>query len=218
MHSPARRGPRRGWWLLALSLLITAASTLGPVAADEAGPVGQSAQIAGIETYLNSIATMKARFLQVAEDGTLATGDFYLRRPGRLRFEYDPPVPILVVADSIWIVFEDSELRQVDRLPLSSTPLSILVADEVSLGDGAVISEISASGGLLQIALRDTENPDEGVLTLVFDARPLRLRQWLVTDSLGQTTEITLSDLEINIPLDPRLFVYDEPEFRKRKR
>ena len=218
MHSPARRGPRRGWWLLALSLLITAASTLGPVAADEAGPVDQSAQIAGIETYLNSIATMKARFLQVAEDGTLATGDFYLRRPGRLRFEYDPPVPILVVADSIWIVFEDSELRQVDRLPLSSTPLSILVADEVSLGDGAVISEISASGGLLQIALRDTENPDEGVLTLVFDARPLRLRQWLVTDSLGQTTEITLSDLEINIPLDPRLFVYDEPEFRKRKR
>ena len=218
MHSPARRGPRRGWWLLAFSLLITAASTLGPVAADEAGPVDQSAQIAGIETYLNSIATMKARFLQVAEDGTLATGDFYLRRPGRLRFEYDPPVPILVVADSIWIVFEDSELRQVDRLPLSSTPLSILVADEVSLGDGAVVSEISASGGLLQIALRDTENPDEGVLTLVFDARPLRLRQWLVTDSLGQTTEITLSDLEINIPLDPRLFVYDEPEFRKRKR
>ena len=218
MHSPARRGPRRGWWLLALSLLITAASTLGPVAADEAGPVDQSAQIAGIETYLNSIATMKARFLQVAEDGTLATGDFYLRRPGRLRFEYDPPVPILVVADSIWIVLEDSELRQVDRLPLSSTPLSILVADEVSLGDGAVVSEISASGGLLQIALRDTENPDEGVLTLVFDARPLRLRQWLVTDSLGQTTEITLSDLEINIPLDPRLFVYDEPEFRKRKR
>ncbi len=218
MHSPARRGPRRGWWLLALSLLITAAPTLGPVAADEAGPVDQSAQIAGIETYLNSIATMKARFLQVAEDGTLATGDFYLRRPGRLRFEYDPPVPILVVADSIWIVFEDSELRQVDRLPLSSTPLSILVADEVSLGDGAVVSEISASGGLLQIALRDTENPDEGVLTLVFDARPLRLRQWLVTDSLGQTTEITLSDLEINIPLDPRLFVYDEPEFRKRKR
>ena len=218
MHSPARRGPRRGWWLLALSLLITAASTLGPVAADEAGPVDQSAQIAGIETYLNSIASMKARFLQVAEDGTLATGDFYLRRPGRLRFEYDPPAPILVVADSIWIVFEDSELRQVDRLPLSSTPLSILVADEVSLGDGAVVSEISASGGLLQIALRDTENPDEGVLTLVFDARPLRLRQWLVTDSLGQTTEITLSDLEINIPLDPRLFVYDEPEFRKRKR
>lgn len=176
------------------------------------------AEIARIETYLGAIKTMRARFDQVAPDGGLAQGTFYLRRPGRLRFEYDPPTPILVVADSVWIVFEDRELGQVDRFPLSSTPLSILTDDDITFGDSAVISSLSSEGGLIWLTVRDADSPEDGALTLVFDQSPLRLRQWLVTDSQRLTTEITLSQSEINIALDPGLFVYDERERRNNRR
>ena len=164
-----------------------------------------------IEDYLNSITTLRAGFDQVAPDGALAAGRFFLRRPGRLRFEYAPPTPILVVADRVWLIFHDTELGQVDRLPLYSTPLGFLVRDKIEFDGQIAVEAIERLPGELRLRLRDEEDAGEGALTLVFTDEPLRLWQWRVTDAQGLTTRITLRDVEVNVALDPTLFVFDDP-------
>ena len=202
----SRRRPRRLGWLAAAAIIASAA------AASAAGLTpDEEADLGRIEDYLNSITTLRARFDQVAPDGALAHGKFYLRRPGRLRFEYAPPTPILVVADRVWLIFHDTELGQVDRLPLYSTPLGFLVKDEIDFGEDVFVEALERLPGELRLHLRDEDDPGEGALTLVFADAPLRLWQWRVTDAQGLTTRITLSDIEVNVPLDPTLFVFDDP-------
>ena len=190
---------------MALVAVFGAAAPAAELAPDDAAELGR------VEDYLNSVTTLRARFNQVAPDGGLAEGHFYLRRPGRMRFEYAPPTPILVVADRVWLIFHDTELGQVDRLPLYSTPLGFLVRDEIEFGEPIVIETLERLPGELRLTLRDGEHEGEGVLTLVFSDPPLRLWQWRVIDAQGLTTRITLSDVEVNVPLDPKLFVFDDP-------
>ena len=202
----ARRRPRRRHWLAlaAIAASVATASAAGLTPDDQA-------ELGRIEDYLNSITTLRARFDQVAPDGALAHGMFYLRRPGRMRFEYAPPTPILVVADRVWLIFHDTELGQVDRLPLYSTPLGFLVKDEIEFTEGVAVEALERLPGELRLRLRDQDDPGEGAITLVFVDAPLRLWQWRVTDAQGLTTRITLSDLEVNVALDPTLFVFDDP-------
>jgi outer membrane lipoprotein-sorting protein len=169
------------------------------------------ADVGRVETYLNQVRSLKAGFNQVAPDGSLSDGRFYLRRPGRLRFEYDPPTPILIVGDGTWIVVYDSETNQVDRLPIGQTPLSVLVKDRVSLGDGMEVTQVRRQPGVLEISLVDPANRDQGSITLVFADPPLELRQWLVTDSQRQVTTVQLHDATRNVDLDPKLFVFNDP-------
>ena len=179
------------------------------------GAMAQSAQdehdIARIEAYLNDIRTMKGRFLQVAADGAMTNGVFYLRRPRRFRFEYAPPSPVLLVGDGLWLIFHDRELGQVSRVPLTSSPLGLLIDDEVSLTDHAAIIFIVREPGIIRIALNDPEKPEQGELTLVLTDPPLALRQWLVTDAQGLTTRISLFETESNVPLDAKLFTFSDP-------
>ncbi len=193
-----------------LALLALASMLAAPAKAELTEQ--DRADLARVETYLNSIQTLKARFLQVAPDGGLSHGDLYLRRPGRMRFEYDPPVPILVVADGIWVVFVDKEINQVQRLPLGSTPLSALVEGEIELQDSVAVDAVERSPGLLRVTLHDPDNPEEGALILVFTDEPLGLRQWQVRDAQGQETTIAVSEMQFNLNLDPALFVFFEPK------
>ena len=113
--------------------LALAAIVLGapPVQAASAAVLSDAdrAAVARVERYLNDIQSLRARFLQVAPDGSLSQGRFFMKRPGRLRFEYDPPTPLLVITDGIWVIFYDHEIDQVSRVPLSSTPLEVLVRE-----------------------------------------------------------------------------------------
>ena len=168
--------------------------------------------IARIVDYLNGIRTLKARFVQIAPDGGVSEGDLFMRRPGRLRFEYDPPMPLLIVADGFWLVLWDKELDHVDRVPLASTPLGFLVDEAVSLGDPLVVRRLERQPGLLNLTVFDRRREDEGELTLVFGDRPLSLRQWLVTDAQQLQTQVSLYEVETNIPVDGRLFVFSDPE------
>ena len=115
-----------------------------------------------IEDYLDSITTLRAGFDQVAPDGALAAGRFFLRRPGRLRFEYAPPTPILVVADRVWLIFHDTELGQVDRLPLYSTLLGFLVRDEIEFDGQIAVEALERLPGELRLRLRDEEDARRG--------------------------------------------------------
>lgn len=168
--------------------------------------------ITRVENYLGSIRTLAAKFVQIGPNGELASGRFYLRRPGRMRFEYDPPTQLLVVADGIWLILHDRELEQVDRYPLFKTPISVLVAETINLRQDIHVTRIEKQPGILRLRLVDKDNPDEGWLSLSFSEPPMTLRNWHIKDAQGGITNIALDDLQINLPLDPELFTFTDPE------
>ena len=164
-----------------------------------------------VESYLNSIKTLSARFLQVDSDGNVTNGRFYLRRPGRLRFEYDDPSPLLIVADGIWLILHDRELGQVSRYPLFETPLGALVDEPVNLREKVEVVRVEQGLGVLRIMVVDRVNPDDGWIDITFTEPPLILRQWKVRDAQGGTIELSLTDIRVNQKLDPNLFFFEDP-------
>ena len=164
-----------------------------------------------VESYLNSIKTLSARFLQVDSDGNVTKGRFYLRRPGRLRFEYDDPSPLLIVADGIWLILHDRELGQVSRYPLFETPLGALVDEPVNLREKVEVVRVEQALGVLRIMVVDRANPDDGWIDITFTEPPLLLRQWKVRDAQGSTIELSLTDIRVNQNLDPNLFFFEDP-------
>ena len=185
------------------------------VCARDAGAAELSSQdrrdIRRIEAHLNDIRTLSADFIQIAPDGSIARGRFYLKRPGRLRFEYELPAPVLVVADGTYVNYFDAELGQLSQIGVYSTPLGAVVAREVRLSGRIAVTSVERGSAVVSLRTIDTEEPDRGTLTLIFGERPLELRKWEVTDSQGLTTTIALDDLSINPDLDPELFVFRQP-------
>jgi len=172
------------------------------------------ADVARVETYLNGFRTLSGRFLQVGPDGLSSEGKVWLSRPGRMRFEYDPPVPILVVGDGTFVIFHDKELGQVDRIPLGATPLAFILRDEVKLSGGLSVDSVERQRGVLRLTLFDTARPKEGKLILTFSDGPLTLRQWQIVDAQGKTTNINLNDVALNETFPGRLFVFIDPPQR----
>ena len=213
-----RRRPLASGRRLFIVILITlsAFTVPAPVAADEAtgrAPLNaaDAADIVRIEAYLNAIGTLQARFLQVSSDGGFAEGDFYLSRPGRLRIAYDPPVPVLIVANGRHLIYFDKELNQVTYLPLDSTPAGILVDDHVSFSGRLQVTRFERGQQVLRATLVQTEDPLAGSITLIFSERPLALKKWAVEDAQGTTTTVSLFSARIGVPLDPDLFEFTPP-------
>ena len=184
------------------------AAALFPLSAS--GAVAQ-ADLMRISNYLNGIGTMEGTFVQVGPDGDLSEGQFYMRRPGRIRFEYDPPNPTLIVADGFWVGVYDTLDQTLDRFPLSETPLDLLLRDRVDLRREGAIQSIERSGGQLRVRAVDPDAPDQGSITMIFNDNPLELVQWIVTDEQGLTTTVALSEVRRNVELSPKLFRLDEP-------
>ncbi|MEP3248447.1 MAG: outer membrane lipoprotein carrier protein LolA [Sneathiella sp.] len=187
---------------------------LGSVVASAAPLTTSDKQdIQRVETYLNGISSLKAKFLQVNSEGQIAEGDVYMRRPGRMRIEYQPPAQILVVADGTWLVLHDKELEETNRLPLYSTPVSVLLKENVRLEGDVTVVSVEKEGNTLRLNIIDSEEPDEGGITLVFEDKPLKLRKWLVTDAQGNTTSVALSDMERGLELKAELFTFFDPSY-----
>jgi len=200
------------------TLLI--ASFLAPVLPRAAGAQAQPAltaqdraDIARVETYLNGVRTLHARFVQVAPNGSTAEGQAWLQRPGRLRFEYDPPSPFLLVGGNGLLVFHDSQLKQTSNIPLGSTPLGLLLQDNLRLSGEVTVSKIARLPGQLQVSLFRTKSPADGTLTLIFADAPLALRQWTVLDAQRQETRITLYNVELGGTFSQKLFEFVDPKF-----
>jgi len=182
-------------------------------------PLPASAQLSGtdmrdlarISNYLNGVKTMQGSFVQVGPDGELSEGTFYLRRPGRIRFEYEPPNPALVVADGTWVGVYDTHLKTLDRIPLGSTPLELLLKKRVDLRKENAVQSIERSSGQMRVTVVDPDEPEQGSITMVFADNPLELRQWIVVDAQGLTTTVALSEMRANVELDPRLFFIEDP-------
>ena len=159
-----------------------------------------------VQAYLDGIYTLKAHFLQVAPDGALSQGTAWLDRPGRMRFQYDPPAPYLLVANYGELVFRDNQLQQNSTIPLSRTPLGILLADHVTLSGDVTVTKITRLPGQLQISLVRTASPSDGTLTLIFTDNPLVLRQWTVVDAQRKETRVTLYNVELGGTFNQDLF------------
>jgi outer membrane lipoprotein-sorting protein len=185
--------------LLPLSLTARAAPEVALSAQDQA-------DIGRIEAYLNGLKTLKAHFMQVAPDGGLSEGTAWLERPGRMRFQYDPPAPFLLIAAHGQLIFHDSSLAQTSNIPLGRTPLGILLADHVALSGAVTVTEIQHLPGQIQLTLVRTDSPGDGSLTLIFTDPPLALRQWTVVDAQRRQTHVTLYNIETGGTFDPQLF------------
>ena len=170
------------------------------------------ADISRVEALLNSIKSLQAHFTQLSDNGGTAEGVFYLQRPGRLRFEYEPPTPILIVGTGKTIVFYDSRLGQVTYVPIKSTPLAFLVDTTISFSGDTKVVRVDREPGALAVTLADAKGRRDGTITLIFSDSPLRLRMWRVTDSRGKVTTIALSQTRTNLALDAELFRFVDPD------
>jgi outer membrane lipoprotein-sorting protein len=188
---------------------LLVAGVLSPAASNaEALSAADQALIVQVETYLNGLSALTANFLQVAADGSTRTGKAWLQRPGKMRFEYDPPDPQLLVAGFGLLVYYDPQLDQTTNIPLSATPLGILLANHVVLSGGVTVTNIERDPGEDRITLIRTGKANEGSLTLVLGTSPLELRQWIVTDAQAKQTRVSLYDIAPGGPFPDSLFTY----------
>lgn len=188
----------------------------GGARAQPASSAADRADIARVEAYMNRLKTLKARFLQLAPDGGTSQGTAWIDRPGKLRFEYDPPSPLLLIAGYGVGFFHDKKLGQTSNFPLSSTPLGILLAENLKLSGDITVTKVTRLPGQLQIALYRTRSPGDGSITLVFADNPLALRQWTVTDPQGKETSVTLFDVALGGRFDSKLFQFADPSLLNR--
>lgn len=175
-------------------------------------PEGWPEILTAARLALKETRTAKGRFVQTNADGTVARGDFALNRPGRLRFAYDAPVPVLIVADGSTVAIEDSELETVDRVPLGATPLGIILDREVDFDGEVDVLGIRQAGESIGIEMRDSAGEMDGTLTLIFSLSDYALLGWMAVDGNRQATLVNLEGVTTNIRIDPRLFRLDEAE------
>lgn len=162
-----------------------------------------------IEEYFNAITTLQARFLQLSPNGRTAEGNLFIARPGRLRFEYDPPVPYLLVADGAQVVFYDKELDTPTFVPLGSTPLEFLLSDKVKLSGNVTVTNVERRPGIIRITLVQTKSPKDGQVIITFTERPIEVKKWAIVDSKGTTVEVAIFDPRLGVNLDPKLFKFE---------
>ncbi|MBT4739127.1 MAG: outer membrane lipoprotein carrier protein LolA [Rhodospirillaceae bacterium] len=164
-------------------------------------------------SYLNTIDTLQARFLQVDGRGGVAEGDLYVDRPGKMRLAYDPPTPILIVADGYYVIYVDLELGEPSYLDIGDTPAAFLLEPAWSFTDDSVnVKNIVRQPGLVEITATQTNDPMSGELTFVFSEAPFELRQWRVKDAQSQEITVTLFETKTGLDLDSDLFQYDDED------
>lgn len=197
--------------LLAVAIAFVAAALLLPKSASAKDAIGlesaQKTKVTQIQDYLNAISTMRARFLQVTSQGAFAQGEFLLERPGRMRIDYDPPIPVLIVSDGTMVMYKDEELDQLSYVPLSTLPASMFIGENVDFfAEDLLITDYENAAGAVRLTLQRAEDPMEGSLTLVFEDKPLALKKWSVLDAQGVTTTVSLLGPAFGETLDSALF------------
>ena len=185
-------------------------ATSAPSAPEPPSPFDakQRALLDRISNYLSSVQTMVGKFVQVGPDGGRTEGTFYMQKPGRVRFEYNPPSPIDIIADGSSVVVRDRKLATQDLYPLSQTPLRYLLAERINLLRDTDVVSVSADDSFATVVIEQKQlfvGTDR--LMIMFDAKDLTLKQWTVTDPQGFDTTVALYNLDSTKKPDPNLFV-----------
>jgi outer membrane lipoprotein-sorting protein len=194
----------------ALALLTAAAATPALAAAPALSP-DDKLIVDGAAAYLESLNAVKGRFTQWDARGRKTEGDFYLKRPGKVRFAYDAPASMLLVSDGGTVNIWDSKLKTFESYPLRMTPLNLFLARHVRLDKGVVVTGVKRFADGFTIVARDGKKEADGQIALTFGNNPIALREWTVTDAQNQTTRVVLNGLTPAGDLDPKLFVLRDP-------
>lgn len=176
----------------------------------------QRALVDKVSGYLSRVHVMSGSFAQIGADGRRANGSFYLQKPGKVRFEYDPPSPIDIIADGSSVVVRDRRLSTQDLYPLSQTPLRFLLADRIDLMRDTQVTAVTSDDLFVSIVVEEKQALiGTSRLMMMFDAKSLELRQWVVTDPQGFDTTIAVSNLDSNRRPDPNMFKIDYTDYRR---
>jgi outer membrane lipoprotein-sorting protein len=197
---------------LGLATAPLSAALARPAAAAQAGlSAGDQALVDRAVAYLEGLTEAKAKFSQTDARGRITTGAVYLKRPGKARFDYDPPSGLLVVSDGDVVSVQDTRLKTFDRYPLGATPLSLFLAKTIRLDRGVAITRVQRAANGFSITARDGKKETAGEITLTFRDPPLALDGWTVTDAQGRPTRVQLIGLQRAQGLDRSLFVLKDP-------
>ena len=160
-----------------------------------------------LSAYLNSLSTAEAEFTQINADGSIATGRLFIKRPGRARFEYAPPDKSLVLAGGGQVAIFDAKSNQPpEQYPLKRTPLNLILAENIDLARAKMVVGHTEDGTSTRVTAQDPDNPEYGSIELVFTAAPVELRQWVITDDVGNQTTVILGDMTKGAKFPASLF------------
>lgn len=212
--TPRRRFLHR---FLTIGLALAAGLATGPLAppAVAAGRLtaAQMKTVHKVEAYLNGIDTLQSRFIQISSTGDYSEGKLYLDRPGRIRIEYDPPNPTLLIANGEYLSVYDKDVDQNTFIAVDQTPAEFLLRKTIRFDPAeVVIHDVEDRGGLIRMAVGKRDDPFGGTLTLIFRANPMTLKKWSVVDAQGNVTDISLTDSFFGAKLDPSLFEFVKTE------
>lgn len=212
-YSQVRTKP---FYVVILLTGIVVNTTSSPLAETKGEPlhltVSQKKHISRIQSYLNRITTLQARFAQTNPDGKIWRGTVSIQRPGNFRFDYDAPVPHTLISNGTWFIHLDRELRESNYLPLNRTPARFLLRKKVTFDRDVEIIGFDRTAGLINLKILNKEHPDMGSVTLTFIEQPIALKQWFVNDEQDNQTLVTLHDTRLGLKLRPELFEFVEPE------
>jgi outer membrane lipoprotein-sorting protein len=191
----------------ALALAVSIASVVGTSAVSAAAKSillnpEQTKSINKISDYMNSFSTLQGEFTQISPKGVM-----FISKPGKLRFEYSPPNPFLLVSDGKWVTLKNRAKEKGDQFPLAATPLRLVVAPKIDLLQEANILGFEQADGITSVVLEDRKGTIGGHLVLIFDETQNLLQQWIIVDGKGRRTTVSLANLESGMNIDPKLFV-----------
>lgn len=160
-----------------------------------------------VSDYLNDLKTAEAKFTQINDDGSVSTGRVFIKRPGRVRFEYDPPEKAMVLASANTVAIFDGRSNQPpETYPLGRTPLSVILAKNVDLARANMVVGHDYDGTATVVTAQDPEHPEYGSIEMVFTGDPVELRQWVINDNSGGRTTVILGEMHTGMSLKNSLF------------
>ncbi len=169
-------------------------------------PPAERQAVRDVERYINDIDTLVADFTQTSPDGTVGYGRLFLKRPGKIRWQYEPPIPLLIVVNGPVLVYQDFELDQVSHLSSDQNLMALLARDNLQFGRDVVVQEVEVSSGTIRMTIESPAEEDDGTLTLIMQADPVEIRKLEVRDPTGQLTIISLNNLRYGQSLQNDLF------------
>jgi outer membrane lipoprotein-sorting protein len=187
--------------------LLAAACAIGVSGAFGAMPVWAEDNVVAqkIADHFSSVKTMAGEFVQFGPNGEQTGGKFYLERPGKIRFNYEAPSPLRVIADGKSVVLGNQKLKTWDLYPLSKTPLALLLDDKIDL-KGKMVREVKEEPDLITIKLGDKSIFGDQTITMMFDPASYELRQWTITDTQGKDTSVMIFNIQTGLAFDPKVF------------
>ncbi len=191
--------------ILAMALMVSVSAAQADVRADT---------LAALRAHYANVPTMKGEFLQFDEKGNQSGGVFAIKRPGKVRFDYEAPSPVEVVSNGLAVMVINNKLKTFDSYPLKNTPLKILLDDKLDIDEKSIL-DVRTDPDVTTIVLGDKQLFGNSVITLLFEPETFDLRQWTIKDAQGKETSVMVFNVEENVNLSERNFQINKNQFKR---